>query len=235
LNCSSVVGFERENKLKVSDNCFGIAHESKQLGAVAVELKNQAQKLLDQNPATHPVQDACARLLNLYIKYAESPDPSNRRENLISRIARTHGRLTEDDISHFEIKLGVAFPEDLRALLLAHEFIAHGGQRPNAVGVAPDIVANCNQLNELFKDGQNSEEDWSLWPGTRVPVMGTHLIPIGWGEPMLCYDLKPGPGGVVGQLVSVDIEDSTCKVEYPSLLAFLEESIREIEVMQKCF
>jgi len=201
----------------------------------ADELKRRAQAFLAQNPQVHPVQQACARLLELYVMYAERHDPAHESGRLIDRINDVSEGLSEDAICRYEKGIGVTFPEDLRALLLSHEFFPHGGERANSLGIPHDLIESCRQLNQIFTEDIGEEDHWALWPCTRVPVMGKHLIPIGWDEPMLCCDLNPGPGGVVGQLVSVDIEDSTCKVEYPSLLAFLEESIREIEVMQKCF
>jgi cell wall assembly regulator SMI1 len=193
------------------------------------ELKTQAHILIKQNPHQHPVQKACARLMESYVAHAEMADPSFGENKLIERINDTTEGLGEEAIQEYEEGLGITFPEDLRALLLAHEFIAHGGERASYLGLASDLVENCRQLNELFAEDADEEDRWALWPGTRTPVMGKHLIPIGWDEPMLCYDLNPSSGGVVGQLVSVDIECSTCQVEYPSLLAFLEESIREVE------
>jgi hypothetical protein len=198
------------------------------------ELKRRAQVFLAQNPQVHPVQQACARLLKLYVMYAERPDPAHEKGRLIDRINDVSEGLSEDAICCYEKGIGVTFPDDLRAFLLSHEFFPHGGERANSLGIPHDLIENCRQLNQIFNEDLGEEDHWALWPCTRVPVMGTHLIPIGWDEPMLCYDLNPGPGGEVGQLVSVDIEDSTCKVEYPSLLALLEESIREIEAMPKC-
>lgn len=193
-----------------------------------LELTRQAEALLAQNPRQHPVQKVCARLVELYMKHAEADDPVREGGKLIERINGTSCALSDEAIHSYETGLGVTFPADLRALLLAHGLIAHGGERPNSLGLASDLIENCRQLNRIFTE-DFEEEDWALWPGTRTPVMGRHLIPIGWDEPILCYDLNPGEGGVVGQLVSVDIEDSTCKVEYPGLLALLEQSIREIE------
>lgn len=195
------------------------------------ELKRRAQAFLAQNPRQHPAQQACARLLELYVMHAEMPDPAHEAGILIERINDTSEGLSEETICHYEEGIGVRFPEDLRALLLAHEFFAHGGTRANSLGIPHNLVESCQQLNQIFTEDCGEEDHWSLWPGTRVPVMGKHLIPIGWDEPMLCYDLSPGSDGVVGQLVSVDIEDSTCKVEYTSLIALLEESINEIETL----
>jgi cell wall assembly regulator SMI1 len=206
-------------------------------------LRQQAQALIAQNPKIHPVQKACARLLELYVEHAECPAPylyyeeqytegieSEEGPKLIERIKGTSEGLSDEAIHAYENALGVTFPEDLRALLQAHEFIAHGGRYHDSLGISRYVAEECQDLNEVFAE-YKTEEDWALWPGTRVPVMGKNLIPIGWEEPKLCYDLNPGPGGVVGQLVSVDNEDSTCKVEYPSLLAMLEDSIREIGTM----
>lgn len=146
----------------------------------------------------------------------------------MERIRETSAGLSEEAILRYERSLGVVFPEDLHALLVAQEFIAHGGKYAGSLGISWNLVEDCRQMNEAMTEFID-EEAWALWPGTCVPVMGKNLIPIGWEAPRLCYDLNPGEGGIVGQLVSVDVECATCKVEYPSLLALLEQSIREIE------
>jgi hypothetical protein len=205
------------------------------------EKRQQAYALIAQNPKAHPVQKACVRLLELYAEYADCAAPSTHDEDedmadilpddeiiLMERVNGTSAGLSEEAVLRYEKGLGVVFPEDLRALLAAHEFIAHGGRYAGSLGISWNLVEDCRQMNQAIADFID-EEAWALWPGTRAPVMGKNLIPIGWEEPCLCYDLNPGAGGVVGQLVSVDIECTTCKVEYPSLLALLEQSIREIE------
>lgn len=193
------------------------------------QLKAQAEALLARNPRRHPVQEACARLLESYIAHAENADPCCTERPLIERINDTCEGLAEETIQQHEADFGIIFPDDLHALLQAHAFIAHGGEWLDTLGLAPNVAETCQQINEILAEDAAEEEHWALWPGTRFPVLGRHLIPIGWEEPLLCYDLNPGPGGMVGQLVSVDIEEATCKVEYPGLVALLEESIRQIE------
>jgi cell wall assembly regulator SMI1 len=186
-----------------------------------------ATEILRRNPRQDAIQDACARLIQMYLDRG-----SQKRYGDLAfaeRLVDCEPGLSAAAIKRYEKQLGVVFPEDLRSFLRANAAICSEVEQWEAFGVGENDAEVCQDINAVIEDAFSAEEEWRLWPGTRAPVLGKNLILLGGDEPKLCYDLNPGEGGVVGQLVSVDIECATCKVEYPSLLALLEHSIREME------
>ena len=185
-----------------------------------------ATEILHRNPRQDAIQEACARLIQM-----DRGSQKRYRDLFAERLVDCELGLSEAVIKRYEKQLGVVFPDDLRSFLRANAAICSEVEQWPAFGVGENVVEQCGEMNAVIEDAFSSEDEWRLWPGTRAPVLGKNLIPLDWDDVTLCYDLNPGEGGVVGQLVSVDIECATCKVEYSSLLALLQHSIREVEAM----
>lgn len=186
-----------------------------------------ATEILRRNPRQDAIQEACAKLIQMYLD--RGSQKRYRDLTFAERLVDCEPGLSEAVIKRYEKQLGVVFPEDLRSFLRANAAICSEVEQWQPFGVGENVVEQCGEMNAVIKDAFSSDDEWRLWPGTRAPVLGKNLIPLDWDDVTLCYDLNPGEGGAVGQLVSVDIECATCKVEYPSLLALLEHSIRELE------
>lgn len=170
--------------------------------------------LLARNPRQTPLQQACAELLE-----ACAQDPE-----LQAALEFTQPPLSHADVADLEQSLQVRFPPDLREFLAVHARLGAPWDNISTIGVDKDLPLLCRELR-----GSSKGVDWALWPGTRPPRFGPGLLPLaGDGDPVVCYDLQPGDGGSVGQIVAVDFEQAQCKVIAASLLAFLQSGIERL-------
>jgi cell wall assembly regulator SMI1 len=180
----------------------------------AAQRRQRADELIATNPKRSDVQLCCARLVDLYAMHGEFDDALRQTLPPMSPAKRTRA----------ERALGFALPGDLRELLDAHQFIAANWDNVEGIGIDEAITKQCKRLNSVPVPA----ESWGLWPGTATPVFGRGLLPLNDGEPVICYDLLPGPGGRAGQLVEVDFECCTCKVVAPNLLALLASGLKKL-------
>lgn len=178
--------------------------------------RERATELLVSNPQRTPLQRTCAELVECYVG-------SSERDGAIEEtlppmpIARR---------AKIEKALSVKLPPDLHDLLDAHQRIGVPWGNVVSLGIDDDIVTRCRDLKSI----KMPNDGWGLWPGTAVPVFGKGLIPLGGdGDPVICYDLAPREGGMVGQLVEVSFEERTCKVIAKSLLEFLSQGLETIK------
>lgn len=181
-----------------------------------VERRERVLKLARSNPQRTPLQNTCAELLECYARSSECdgalddtlpPMPLERREKI-------------------ERALSIKLPPDLLEFLDAHQRIGVSWDNVISIGIENEIVASCKALKTIKLEG----ESWGLGPGTSVPIFGKGLLPLGGdGDPVICYDLAPGQGGAVGQLVEVSFEAATCKVLSTSLLEFLSQGLQIIQ------
>lgn len=180
------------------------------------ERRELAVKLVTSNPQTTPLQRACAELVECYVR---SSDCDGALEDTLPPMPLARR-------SKIEKALSIKLPPDLHELLDAHQRIGIPWDNAVSLGIEDDIVARCKDLKSI----KMPSDGWGLWPGTAVPVFGRGLLPLGGdGDPVICYDLAPGDGGVVGQLVEVSFEECTCKVIAKSLLEFLSQGLEVIK------
>lgn len=135
---------------------------------------------------------------------------------------------TEQQLAELEQSLGRRLPEDLRELFRACAACAFpwtDEKREYAGFAMQDIPQTIAGMQALL----DPMPKLRLYPGTRPPLPGANLIPIEDGAPCLCYDLNPGEGGVAGQIVDVDLEAGSCKVQAASLKALLEQGIANLK------
>jgi len=127
------------------------------------------------------------------------------------------------EIDVVERALGFPLPEDLRASFRTHSVVYTPwiGEIAPAFGLLPNIAEVIRDVNELLGPAPVLK----LWPGTKTPVFGLGVIPLSSDDPLLGYDLDPGEGGTVGQIVELSLEFGDYKVLAPSLTAFLEQGI----------
>lgn len=179
------------------------------------ERRELAVKLVTSNPQTTQLQRVCAELVECYVR---SSDCDGAIEDTLPPMPLVRR-------SKIEKALSIKLPPDLHELLDAHQRMAIPWDNMASLGIEDDIVSRCRDL-KLIK---MPSDGWGLWPGTAVPVFGKGLLPLGGGDPVICYDLAPGDGGVVGQLVEISFEERTCKVIAKSLFEFLSQGLGTIK------
>lgn len=175
----------------------------------------RARTLIDTNPQRQAVQHLCAQLIARYA--ADSRFHSNLGECLPPMPKAKRERI--------EKALRIRLPQDLHDFLDAHQSIGIEWDNVVWLGLDDDVLTRCKQLRHVGM----TPDDWALWPGTAVPEFGKGLLPMGGdGDPVICYDLNPGAGGVIGQLVEVSFEEAACKVIASSIEDFLKRGLDDL-------
>lgn len=175
----------------------------------------RARTLIDTNPQRQTVQRLCAQLIARYA--ADSRFHSNLGECLPPMPKAKRERI--------EKALRIRLPQDLHDFLDAHQSIGIEWDNVVWLGLDDDVLTRCKQLRHVGM----TPDDWALWPGTAVPEFGKGLLPMGGdGDPVICYDLNPGAGGVIGQLVEVSFEEAACKVIASSIEDFLKRGLDDL-------
>lgn len=195
----------------------GVAAAARAPAWTDAERAQRVASLIASNPQRTPLQRVCAALIQAYGRDPEfdgflqqtlPPMPAAKREKI-------------------ERALGVKFPPDLHEFLDAHQLVPIAWDDVDCIGIDDNIARICKDLKA--STGIPADE-WGLWPGTAAPVFGKGLLPMGDpGDPIVSYDLAPGAGGRVGQLVEAFMEDSSCKVIAASLLEFLSDGLGKLK------
>lgn len=181
----------------------------------AAQRRQRADELIAANPQRSDVQRVCARLVNFYADHEEFDDALQQTALPMPRAKRTKVERT----------LGIAMPTDLCELLDAHQFVAAPWDNVAFIGVDEGMAKQCKQLNAI----KVPFHGWALLPGTVAPTFGKGFLPLNADDPVICYDLKPGAGGRVGQIVEVSFESRSCKVVASSLLEFFAQGLDKLK------
>lgn len=131
------------------------------------------------------------------------------------------------ELAELERALGRALPAELRELFSACAACDEPWS-DDTRGYGGYVVQGLPAVAENMRAALEHRQKFRLFPGTRAPLPGAGLIPIEGGNPCLCYDLNPGAGGAVGQIVDVDLMQGACRVVAPSLRAWLEQGIAKL-------
>lgn len=131
-------------------------------------------------------------------------------------------------IAKAEKKLGVTFPDDVRAFYAAHdggppnEGVCNGRELLSLAG----IVRQWAIWKELFDDGVFEEEEVSADKGVKETWWSLGWIPVTYdfGGNHDVVDLDPAKGGKRGQIVSVWHDDESREIEGDSFLSWLADA-----------
>jgi cell wall assembly regulator SMI1 len=161
------------------------------------------------------------------------------RENAPQVLGTLNPGATKEQIEQIETKLAVALPRDMK-----ESYRIHNGQSVNPVDgsvlvlidgfellsleALAEIWAGWKQMLEqgMFK-GIQSEPSGPVqpfwWSNLWIPVTDN-----GYGD-HYCVDLDPGPGGLVGQIISVWHENPHRVVLAPSFRQWLDRFANALE------
>ena len=139
--------------------------------------------------------------------------------------------VNEERICEIEKKLGVLFPDEYRLSLKIHEGTVGALWLWDAIAISDlnvvleDHAAYMKEVSYPNMQGLSltatgpvtSKLFVPLW----IPVATDNGIPI-------CLDFAPARGGVVGQIIYVDMEDGTVKVIAKNFIEFLEAGLAKM-------
>jgi len=130
-------------------------------------------------------------------------------------------------IAAVEASLGFALPPELRASYGVYDAVVEPWHDCGWVHGVEELPVAITTYNDLVR---KYTPPFRCGPGSRPPVFGADLIPFAWGpDTAYSVDLAPVDGGVRGQVVAVDFGNASCAVVAPTLLAFFELGIRQLE------
>ncbi|MFG2330676.1 SMI1/KNR4 family protein [Streptomyces sp. NPDC048604] len=153
---------------------------------------------------------------------APTRDPELLERTLRERLPDEVGA-TEEELAAAEARLGLALPEELRALyrVTRARWKDWGGDYERAVGVFRQLGCEVFPPAEVYVAHAATRE--SLWPHAATEAVGTApdaavqglVGSPGWlvfgdngGGDRIAIDLTPGPSGHVGQIVIISHEES---------------------------